>query len=235
MSKQDVFEIVLKPMRAVFSPPSQMAKDDEAAALEEYAAALSRFDARDLAEGWKRIRESHKRAFWPPIAMIAEACSGARRMRQDSSPKRQVIQARMVDGHVQPWGGACRCRRCVERRPTDGFFRASDEQYAQDAATRNDLAYDLERKIGRDPKIGDTRLDNTLERQRRPEELAALLASTRARYPRTFNASKAEFADERKPVGYIESDPDILQEMRERMASKVVERDLHTHQQDAAE
>jgi hypothetical protein len=126
----------------------------------------------------------------------------------------------MVDGVVQPWGGACQCRRCVEKIPRPEFFKAPSQAYQRDEAIRAELDYDMERRCGYDPKRGNPDLDNSTERQRSPAELAALLASVRKRYFRAFKPGLAEFATERAPIPYEESDPELLAEMRDRISSK---------------
>lgn len=128
VSKSDVYEIVLRPMMAVFSPPPRSITVDESAALEEYAGALSRFDSADLKTGWQRVREAHKRAFWPPIGILVEACNAARRNRFAGQPN--AIHGRMVSGKIEQWGGACRCKRCVERVSGPEFFHAPAEVHA---------------------------------------------------------------------------------------------------------
>lgn len=111
-------------MRAVFGAPSHVAKTDEGFALEQYAAALKDFDERDLSAGWAHVRDTNTRGFWPPIGLLFEACSEARKERLDSMPKREVLQGRIIDGEYQPWGGACQCRRCRNKTPSTGFYRA---------------------------------------------------------------------------------------------------------------
>lgn len=126
-------------MRVVFSPPPHVAKADEDPVLEEYADALRAFDMRDLRDGWRRIRESHAKAFWPAPGQLVKACADARRNRFAALPRQEQFHGRFVDGALQPWGGACRCRRCIGKIPTEGFFRASADDYREAAALATEL------------------------------------------------------------------------------------------------
>ena len=82
MSKADVYEEIVKPMRAVFQAPSPAVQE---AAAEEYASALWRFDKPELATAWANIRESHKARTWPPIALIVQACVTARTQKREAN------------------------------------------------------------------------------------------------------------------------------------------------------
>jgi hypothetical protein len=209
-------------MRAVFSPPSQVAREDEPAALEEYASALSRFDYRDLERGWARMRESYKRPFWPPIALLVEAVQAAQSDRLSAMPKKEKLRGRMVDGVVQPWGGACQCRACRLKIPRGEFFHASAEQYAAAEAIREELDYDLQRRIGFDPRIGPAGADDTTDRQRSPAELTKMLETTRKRYYRVFNpGAPAPVTHDRPPMEYRPSAPELIAEMLSKLAEKV--------------
>lgn len=149
MSRSDVYEVVIKPMRAVFSPPTGVAKDDEARALEEYADALRAYDERDLRDAWTQVRNANKRGFWPPIGMLVDACNVAKRARRDRSPRAEIVDGRVVNGEYQPWGGACKCQRCAQKIASHGFWRASsaerEAQSALDSEVVDWTAYQIER------------------------------------------------------------------------------------------
>lgn len=87
---------------------------------------------------------------------------------------------------TQRLGGACQCDRCMKKTPSDGFYHASNADHARDAQIRDHLDYTLEQKLGHDPKRGNPALDDTIERQRSPEEIEALLTKTRLKYPKVF-------------------------------------------------
>ncbi len=38
-----------------------------------------------------------------------------------------TINGRVIDGEVQPWGGACRCRKCFHKTRREGFYVAPSE------------------------------------------------------------------------------------------------------------
>lgn len=126
-------------MRAVFSPPSHIAKSDEAGALEEYADALRGFDAKDLQAGWQEVRNAHARAWWPPVGALVRACADAKKRRVASIPSHDKIYGRYLNGKIEPWGGACECDRCVKKLPSDGFYRASSEDHRLAALERREL------------------------------------------------------------------------------------------------
>lgn len=138
MTKSEVYSEVLNPMRAAFSPSPHLAKTDEPAALEQYADALRGFDERDLQAGWATARDGNKRGFWPPIGALVEVCVAARKARLDSAPKHQVLHGRVIEGEYQPWGGSCRCRRCADLRPSQGFWHAPKEFVEAAAKDRRD-------------------------------------------------------------------------------------------------
>lgn len=137
-------EIVLTPMKATFSPPPKT--PDEALALEEYADALKGFDRRDLETGWRGARNAHMRDFWPPIGILVKSCQDARRNRVALTPQKDVLHGRIVDGRFQPWGGACQCDRCVDKKPTEGFYRAPKDMHEKDAQLHADLDAHFKRK-----------------------------------------------------------------------------------------
>ena len=116
MTKSAVYQVILIPMQAVFSPPLRDSKTDPSIALEQYADALKGFDDDDLAAGWAHVRTASTRGFWPAIGSLFEACTKARRSRLDSIPKREKLNGRIVDGEYQPWGGACMCKNCAPHK-----------------------------------------------------------------------------------------------------------------------
>jgi len=68
----------------------------------------------------------------------------------------------------------------------EGFWHASNADHARASEERREMDYWTEQQLGYDPKIGRPSLDNVFERQRTPEELEHILASSRKRYPRMF-------------------------------------------------
>lgn len=59
-----------------------------------------------------------------------------------------VLNGRMVDGEYQPWGGACRCRRCVGKIRREGFYQAPEAHRKADEETMRAIkerdAYEME-------------------------------------------------------------------------------------------
>lgn len=60
-----------------------------------------------------------------------------------------------------------------------------------------------------------------------PAEIDAMVAATRKRYGRVFRRNNPEFGQAKTEFGltHVESDPEVLQEMRDRMAAKIADRD----------
>ena len=50
----------------------------------------------------------------------------------DTVKNRENVQGRMVDGQFQPWGGACRCQKCVTKSRRPGYFIAPRADYERD-------------------------------------------------------------------------------------------------------
>lgn len=126
-------------MKAAFTPPPQVAKGDEDAALEEYADALKVFDLADLREAWTGVRDANRRGFWPAIGLLVDAAREARKARAARTPRRDVLNGRVVDGAFQSWGGACQCQRCVSKTSREEFWRAPAEAHAADQKLRREL------------------------------------------------------------------------------------------------
>lgn len=139
MTKYEAYQAVLTPMRAAFTPPPQVSKSDENAALEEYADALKAFDLLELREAWTSVRDANKRGFWPAIGLLVDAARTSRKARREREPRAETLNGRVVDGKYQPWGGACRCRRCVEKTQGDGFYRATSEEHSAAQQERADM------------------------------------------------------------------------------------------------
>lgn len=115
MSKSEAIQVVLTPMRTVFSPPPTMAKGDEEAALEQYADALRGFAVPVLEAGWREVRDANRRGFWPAIGALVEACLRARERFSPPKEPKQAVNGRLVGGRYQPWVG-CECARCLNQR-----------------------------------------------------------------------------------------------------------------------
>ncbi len=115
----------------------------------------------------------------------------------------------------------CSCDRCMKKTPREGFFKASPGAHQAATALQNDLDYWMESRVGYDPKTGRPDLDNTFERERTPSMLQALLAKIKARYPRAYRMQAHEFEAPRAKREYPPSDPVVLAEYRDRLASKI--------------
>lgn len=160
--------MVLQPMKSVLSAPPQTA--DESQALEEYADALSRFDPRDLNAGWRSARDHHQRAFWIPVGTLVKHCADARKEREAQSP-RQTIHGRVLNGKIEPWGGACQCGRCTSKTRSDGFYRAPQESHEASARVAAELAYDLEQRLASTAHIPTAQLLRTMKNPPRREPM----------------------------------------------------------------
>ncbi len=165
----------------------------------------------------RRYRQDPGNRFLPTPGQIMALCS------TPYSDKPARSRGRMINGTEQPWGGNCQCDRCMKKTPSDGFFHASRAEHTRDGDIRGELDYDMERRVGYDPKTGNPNLDNTIERQRSPQELAALLSQTRKSYPRAFGELVREISDAPRQFG--ESDPAVIAEMRSRLESKIDRRE----------
>ena len=139
MSKNEVYQHLVRPMRLVFGhPPSDEAAKDQESACEQYAEALSRFSARELALGWAKVRDTHKLKTWPPIGVCVDACASVRRSNSERIPSREIRQGRIVDGVFQPWLG-CQCSRCKGKVRREGFHVAPYDTRLKADAERREL------------------------------------------------------------------------------------------------
>lgn len=111
----------------------------------------------------------------------------------------------------------------MKKTPSDGFYHASRAEHTYAAEERERLDYWIERRVGHDPKIGNRELDNTIERQRSQADLDRILAGTRKRYPRAFGINKPEWSDDRKPIPYVESPPELVAERMAKLEAKLVD------------
>lgn len=75
-----------------------------------------------LAYACRRYRQNSANRFFPTPGQLLELCDSPF---HDDAPVRS--EGRVVDGKWQPWGGACQCRRCVEKIPREGFYKAPKE------------------------------------------------------------------------------------------------------------
>lgn len=79
MSREDVEEVVLRPMRRVYLPPRHLRcydRDDPDAmeeALEQYRQALAGYDRPVLEAAWRRVRAGHDFSIWPTPAKFVQA------------------------------------------------------------------------------------------------------------------------------------------------------------------
>ena len=80
----------------------------------------------------------------------------------------------------------CDCERCMKKIPSPGFWRAPRAAAQVADAERTEMEYWMEAQCGYDPKRGNPALDDTIERQRNPEEIKALLSRTRKAYPGAY-------------------------------------------------
>jgi hypothetical protein len=144
--KTEVYDHVIIPMKALFTPPLGTVGDDERKIV-QYGEALMRFDAKDLSEGWRRVVETYKRQFWPPIAVIVEACQRARTARLKAEPPERVVNGRVVDHAVQHYGGGCQCDQCRRKMRRPGFFVASADAYRAAELERDELARDTRDRL----------------------------------------------------------------------------------------
>lgn len=77
--RDDVIEVIFRPMRDLFRPP--LSTTDQVAALEEYLRHLVSFCRIDLREGWSRVVQTHRSQTWPTVAEILQHCRAAREHR----------------------------------------------------------------------------------------------------------------------------------------------------------
>jgi hypothetical protein len=167
----------------LFFPKSVMKDPEKRLWFATYCEDLKLKSDAEIAYACLRYRQDPTSRFFPTPGQLLELCTSPFADKLGRSNGRVTEEAGW-----QPWGGGCQCDRCMKKIPREGFHRAPRADYTRDAATREELDYDMEQKLGYDPKRGNPALDNTLERQRTPEELKALLESTRRKYPRAFRS-----------------------------------------------
>lgn len=179
---------------------------------------LAHLSDAELAYGSSRIRQANPPVrFFPTSGQIIAACKPP----FADPPTRS--QGRQTDHGFQPWGGACQCDACMKKTPREGFFRATNADYARDAAERDRLDYAMEQKLGHDPKVGNPELDNTVGHQRTPEEFANAVASARAKYPRVFNPGISEWTAPAAPIAYMPMTPERKNELLTNLDRRIAE------------
>jgi len=60
-------------------------------------------------------------------------------IRRDAPPPPRQINARLVDGKLEPWGGGCGCWLCATKKPREGFYKAPKELYEANEAIERQL------------------------------------------------------------------------------------------------
>lgn len=50
-----------------------------------------------------------------------------------------IIRGRIVGGRIEPWGGACQCHQCIEKKHRSGFWIAKTEEYEAGERTLGEL------------------------------------------------------------------------------------------------
>lgn len=78
MSAEAVVTEIIEPMHGLFLVPRQTDEARQKALLKEYVSALERFDAPDLQDAWKTVRDSYRARTWPPIAAFVLAARQSR-------------------------------------------------------------------------------------------------------------------------------------------------------------
>lgn len=102
--------------------------------LETYCDDLGAYTDEEIANACRRYRQDGENKYFPtPGALLALM-------------KNPYADPPSANRYTQLHGGGCRCARCVNKVPSEGFFRAPPEDYARDDATRKELAYDNERR-----------------------------------------------------------------------------------------
>ncbi len=198
-------------------PKSAMTDGERRVWFDTWCEDLGRLSDQEIAYACQRYRQDAANRFFPSAGQLMTLSTSA----YADKPARS--RGRMLNGTDQPWGGNCQCDRCMKKTPSEGFFHASRAEHTRDGDICGELDYDMERRVGYDPKTGNPNLDNTIERPRSPQELAALLSQTRKSYPRAFGELVREISDAPRQFG--ESDPAVIAEMRSRLESKIDRRE----------
>lgn len=183
-----------------------MTDDESRVWLDGLCEDLGHLSDAEIAYGCARYRRSGER-FFPPPGVLLALC------KPEFGDKPRKSRGRIINGMEQPWGGNCQCDRCMKKTPGEGFFHAGNADHARDAGIRAELDYDMERRLGYDPKKGDPALDDTIERDRSPEDLKAAMASARTKYPRAFNPGKPEWTADRALIAYMPMTPEQKNEL----------------------
>lgn len=162
----------------------------------------------------RRWRQGADNKFFPTPGQLLELCT------PPFADKPGKSHGRQTEHGFQPWNGSCQCEACMKQTSHEGFYRASNADHARDAQIRGELDYAMEQKLGYDPKKGNPELDDTIDRQRSPEDLKAVMASARAKYPRAFGKFVPEKLD-REPIPYVETPPELLAERMAKLEAKL--------------
>lgn len=96
---------------------------------------LAEYTIQDVEQAIRAYRQDASKGYYPRAAHLRDLIATRRRAQTHAA----TINARMVDGEVQPWGGACQCRRCREKTPSDGFYRATPAEYATAAKEKREM------------------------------------------------------------------------------------------------
>ena len=142
MSAEDVAIEIITPMRAVYLSPRRMDDAEERIALQQYVAALERYDSETLRGAWALIRENHQARQWPWIGMIVKACRERRALRDQNEPAQ-------ADPHRACWEGGPMCARCKSKQRSPGFFVASAAQYRKSEDERAEIDIWFRSRTGR--------------------------------------------------------------------------------------
>jgi hypothetical protein len=144
MSAQDAATEIITPMRAVYLPPRRMDEADERVALQQYVAALERYDGDILRAAWVKVRDNHNAKTWPWIGSILKACREVLAHRHQHTEQHD-------DASKACWEGGPTCERCKRKTRAPGFFVAPASAYRLAEDTRAEIDIWFRSLVGAPP------------------------------------------------------------------------------------
>jgi hypothetical protein len=138
MSREDVEEVILRPMQRVYLPPRHLRRydtDDPDAreeALEQYRQALSGYDRDTLQRAWQRVRAEHDFSIWPTPARLVQAAEMA--LPRPRPPSEAELRQQLAMERAEEYAAQYMKRRKVARLAREQGWAARLRAYVHAAA-----------------------------------------------------------------------------------------------------
>lgn len=103
----NVRELIVEPMMAMYQPPMHLRSDTEKMklVLDEYHAQLVGFDRQTLAKGWDSVKKNHSTWIWPQMQVIRDACMKNLPTPKQSTPEGDA-KLKMPRGNLEDFNPA---------------------------------------------------------------------------------------------------------------------------------